>query len=82
MDKKVIIYTTPTCVYCKMTKDFLREHNVEFEERNVAEDEQARDEMVKKSHQIGVPVIDINGEIFVGFDKEGLSRALGLSTDN
>lgn len=78
-NKKVIIYTTPTCVYCKMTKEFFAKHNVEYEERNVAEDEKALAEMVIKSYQMGVPVVDIDGEIFVGFDQQGISRALGIS---
>ncbi len=76
--KKVIIYTTPTCVYCKMAKDFFAKHNVEYEEHNVAVDESALNEMVKKSHQMGVPVIDIGGEIFVGFDRPGISKALNI----
>lgn len=75
---KVIIYSTPTCVYCKMTREFLRQRNVAFEERNVAEDEKAREEMMEKSHQLGVPVIDVDGEIFVGFDRRGLSQALKI----
>ncbi len=75
---KVIMYTTPTCVYCKMAKEFFQKNNVVYEEHNVAEDEQARDEMVKKSQQLGVPVIDIDGQIFVGFDQAGLKKALEL----
>lgn len=76
---KVIVYTTPTCVYCKMAKDFFAKHNVPYEEHNVAEDKEALEEMVKKSHQMGVPVIDIGGEIFVGFDRNGLAKALNIS---
>ena len=76
---QVIIYTTPTCVYCKMAKEFFKKNNVAYEEYNVAEDDKAREEMVKKSRQLGVPVIDVNGEIFVGFDQKGLKRALGIS---
>lgn len=76
--KKVILYSTPTCVYCKLTKDFLRKNNVEYVEHNVADDIVARTDMIQKSHQMGVPVIDIEGEIFVGFDKEGMAQALGL----
>jgi len=72
------MYTTPTCVYCKMAKEFFQKNNVVYEEHNVAEDEQARDEMVKKSQQLGVPVIDIDGQIFVGFDQAGLKKALEL----
>ncbi len=77
-DKKVIIYSTPTCVYCKMAKDFFAKNGAQYQEHNVAEDEQARAEMVEKSRQLGVPVIDINGEIFVGFNREELARALGI----
>jgi glutaredoxin 3 len=73
------IYSTPTCVYCKMAKDYFQKHNIQYEEFNVAMDEAARDEMINKSHQMGVPVIDINGEIFVGFDQKGLARALNIS---
>ncbi len=74
----VKIYTTPTCVYCKMAKDFFNKNNIQYEEFNVASDLKAREEMVDKSHQLGVPVMDINGEIIVGFDKESISRALNI----
>lgn len=73
---KVKIYTTPTCVYCKMTKEFFAKHNVKYEEANVAVDAKAREEMVQKSGQLGVPVIDVNGEIVVGFDQQKLSELL------
>lgn len=76
--KKVIVYSTPTCVYCKLTKDFLKKNNVEYTEHNVADDGEARQEMIQKSHQMGVPVVDIEGEVFVGFDKEGIAKALGI----
>ena len=75
---KVIIYSTPSCVYCKMAKEFFAKNNIEYSEFNVAEDEKAYKEMLQKSHQMGVPVIDIDGQIFVGFDKKGLVRALGI----
>ena len=75
---KVIIYSTPTCVYCRMAKEFFKKNNVSYTEHNVAEDDVAREEMVQKSHQLGVPVIDINGEIHVGFNRPELERALGL----
>lgn len=78
--KKVIIYSTPTCIYCKMVKDFLGKNNIEYAEHDVASDMKAREEMVQKSHQLGVPVVDIEGEIFVGFDKAGISKALGVSS--
>lgn len=77
--KNVTIYTTPTCVYCKMAKEFFTEHTIQYEEKNVAEDAAARDLMVQKSGQLGVPVIDIDGEIIVGFDKPRLSELLNIS---
>ena len=58
---KVMIYSTPTCVYCKMAKEFFAKNNVAYEEHDVASDLKAREEMVSKSHQLGVPVIDIDG---------------------
>ena len=72
----VKIYTTPTCVYCKMAKDFFKKNGVEYEEHDVARDLKAREEMFQKSHQMGVPVIDVNGEIIVGFDREHLAKLL------
>ena len=74
----VKIYTTPTCVYCKMTKQFFKENNISYAEKNVAEDEEARNEMVEKSGQMGVPVIDVDGTIIVGFDQPRLKEALGI----
>ncbi len=76
--KKVIIYSTQTCVYCTLAKDFFNKHGVAYEEYDVTADLARRKEMVEKSHQLGVPVIDIENEIFVGFDKEGMSHALGI----
>jgi glutaredoxin len=61
-----------------MTKAFFKENNVQYEERDVSADHAAVDEMVKKSGQMGVPVVDIDGQILVGFDKEGLSRLLQI----
>ena len=76
----VIIYTTPTCVYCRAAKEFFKEHNVEYEEKDVAVDEQAREDMIRKSEQMGVPVIDVGGEIVIGFDKSRLSELLGIKS--
>ena len=75
---KVTIYTTPSCVYCRMAKDFFKKNNVEYAELNVVDDEKAREDMIKKSRQLGVPVIDVDGEIFVGFDQAGLKKALKI----
>lgn len=76
--KNVTIYTTPTCVYCKMTKEFFKENNINYEEKDVSADAQAREEMIKKSGQMGVPVIEIDGQIIVGFDKPKLSNLLEI----
>jgi len=79
MDKKnVTIYTTPTCSFCKMAKEFFQEKGVEYSEKYVSTDTAAQQEMIEKSGQMGVPVILINDEALVGFDKEKLSEALGL----
>lgn len=77
-DKKVKIYSTKTCVFCKAAKEFFKENNVAFEDVDVGSDHQAAVEMITKSGQMGVPVIDINGQIVVGFDKERLVQLLGL----
>ena len=78
MDKKVKIYSTPACPWCLRVKDFLRENNIVFEEADVASDQAAAQEMIQKSGQMGVPVVDIDGEIIVGFDKERIKSKLGL----
>ncbi len=74
----VKIYSTPTCVYCRMAKDFFKKYGVKYEEFNVAEDQKAREEMMNKSHQLGVPVIDIDNQIVVGFDRATLIKLLGI----
>jgi len=74
----VKIYSTPSCVYCKMAKDFFQKNGVQYEDYNVAADKKAREEMVNKSHQLGVPVIDVDGEIYVGFDRASLAQALHI----
>lgn len=76
--KKVQIYSTPTCPYCIRTKQFLKENNIEFTDIDVSKDRAKVDEMVKKSGQMGVPVLDIEGEIIVGFDKEKIKQTLGI----
>lgn len=78
MTKKVIVYTTATCPYCKKTKQFLEENNINFENIDVGRNQDAAREMVDKSGQMGVPVIDVDGDIIVGFDKPALKKALGV----
>ncbi|MBI4020186.1 MAG: glutaredoxin family protein [Candidatus Aenigmarchaeota archaeon] len=75
---KVTIYSTPSCVYCKMAKEFFAQNKVQFTEINVADDMKAQEEMIKKSGQYGVPVIDIDGHMIIGFDKGAIKKALGL----
>jgi len=75
---KTIVYSTDACPWCTVAKEFLDENHVEFEVKNVAEDESARDELMQKSGQLGVPVLDIDGQIIVGFDKDAISQALSL----
>jgi glutaredoxin 3 len=74
--QKIKVYSTPTCPYCHMVKQFLDEKGVEYEDINVAEDHEAAMEMVGKSGQMGVPQTEINGKIIVGFDREGIEREL------
>jgi glutaredoxin 3 len=78
MGKNVKVYSTPTCPWCIRVKQFLKENNVEFENIDVSSDEAAADEMMRKTGQLGVPVLDIEGEIIIGFDKEKIKSSLGL----
>lgn len=78
MDKKVTIYSTPTCHFCHMTKDFLTEKGIGFEDYDVAHDLEKRQEMIQKSGQMGVPVILVGDELIIGFDQERLQTALGI----
>jgi glutaredoxin 3 len=77
--KKVSIYTTPTCPYCKQVKAYFKEKSVEYEELDVAADSAKAQEMIDKSGQMGVPVVLIGDEVIVGFDKEKIDKELGLS---
>lgn len=78
MQKQVKVYSTPTCPWCIRTKDFLRENNVVFEDVDVSSNTEAAEEMVQKSGQMGVPVVVIDGEIIVGFDKARIKQSLGI----
>lgn len=78
MDKKVIVYSTPTCPFCIRTKQFLKDNNIDFEDVDVSSDQEKAEEMVRKSGQMGVPVVDIDGEIIIGFDRDKIIKALGL----
>ena len=73
---KIKVYTTPTCPWCHKVKDFLKEKKVEFEEVDVAADQEAAKKMVEKSGQMGVPQIEINGKMIVGFDQAAIEEEL------
>jgi glutaredoxin 3 len=78
MSKKVTVYSTPTCPYCVRVKQFLEDNNIPFENYDVSMDQDKAEEMIKKTGQMGVPVLDIEGEIIIGFDKEKIKETLGL----
>ena len=76
--KEITIYSTPTCVYCNMAKSFFKANGLSYTEHNVASDLEKRKEMIDKTGQMGVPVIDVGGEIVVGFDEPKLRSTLGI----
>lgn len=73
---KIKVYSTPQCPWCRKVKEYLKDKGVEFENINVAENHEKAQEMVEKSGQMGVPVIDINGKIVLGFDKDNIDMLL------
>ena len=75
---KVKVYSTQVCPFCDMAKEFLKKHKIKFQEMDVNKDKKAAAEMMQKSGQNGVPVIDVDGEIVVGFDEEKLKKALKI----
>jgi glutaredoxin-like YruB-family protein len=79
MDKTVTIYSTPTCHFCQMSKEFLKEKGITYTEYDVAHDLEKRQEMIQKSGQMGVPVIFVGDEMIIGFDKERLASTLGVA---
>jgi len=79
MDKQVTVYSTPQCHFCHQLKEFLTEKNIEFKEVDVAADQQAREEMVKLTGQMGVPVTIIGDEAVIGFNQPKISELLGIA---
>jgi glutaredoxin 3 len=75
---EVKVYSTTACPWCYRVKDWLKEHSVKYEDIDVGADPAKAQEMIEKSGQMGVPVIDVNGTIIVGFDEEKLKSALGI----
>ena len=74
----VKIYSTPTCAFCHSEKEFLKEHGIEFQDLDVFSDTKAREEMIQKTGQLGVPVTEIDGKIVIGFDRGKISQLLGI----
>lgn len=74
--KRVTVYSTPTCPYCHQVKEYLTQKGIEFSDFNVASDLEARNHMVQKSGQLGVPVIEVDGQIVVGFNRGKLDELL------
>lgn len=74
----VKVYSTPSCPYCVTLKEFLKENDIEFEDIDVSKDQKVLEEMVKKSGQMGVPVVDIDGAIVVGFDRGKIVELLNI----
>ena len=75
----IILYTTPTCVYCGMVKEFFKDNKIKFKEIDVTKDDKAAQDMVKKSGGFSDPVIDVDGQIVVGFDKQKLKKLLKVN---
>ena len=75
-DKKVVIYSTPTCPYCKRAKDYFTQKGIAYTDYNVAEDREKTKEMIQKSKQMGVPVIIVDDEVLVGFNQAKLDSLL------
>jgi glutaredoxin 3 len=80
--KNVVIYSTPTCTYCKAVKEFFSEKGIVYTEHNVAEDAEKRQEMIEKSGQMGVPVIMIDDKMVIGFDHDQLEELLGSGNND
>ena len=78
MAHTVSIYSTPSCAYCHMAKEYFKKNNIAYTEYDVASNLQKRQEMLDKSHQFGVPVVEIDGKIVIGFDKPKITQLLGL----
>ena len=76
MAKKVTIYTTPTCPYCKMAKEFFKERKIKYKEIDISTNDKTAKEMIEESGQMGVPVIKIDSEIVLGFDRARLQKLL------
>ena len=75
---QVKVFSTPICPYCFTLKEFLKEHNIEFEDIDVSQNQEAAREMVEKTGQMGVPVLEVDGEFVVGFNRERITKLLNI----
>lgn len=78
MAKTVTVYSTPTCPFCIRAKQFLKDNNIQFQDIDVSTDQAKAQEMIARSGQMGVPVLDIDGTVVVGFDKDKIKEALKI----
>ncbi len=76
--KKVKVYSTPTCTYCVVLKKYLEGKDINYEEIDVSENEEEQKKMIEKTGQMGVPVVEIDDEVIIGFDKEKIEKALNI----
>ena len=75
---RVIVFSTPTCSFCNMAKRYFREKGIKFKDVDVSRDQTAARDMLRRSRQSGVPVIDIGGKLIVGFDRPKINKLLGI----
>lgn len=75
---RISVFSTPSCPYCDTLKEFLKENNIKFEDIDVSQDEKLKEEIIRKSGQIGVPVVEINGEMIAGFDRKKICQLLNI----
>ncbi len=78
LNKKIKVYSTPDCAYCWTLKELLKKYDIEFEEVDIFSNQEAKEEMIKRSGQKEVPVLEVGGQIIVGFDKKKILEALGI----
>ena len=76
---RVIVFSTPSCSFCNMAKKYFREKGIKFKDVDVSRDQTAARDMVRRSGQSGVPVIDIGGKVIVGFDRPKINKLLGIN---
>ena len=79
--KRVIVFSTPTCSYCNMAKQYFRQHKIKFRDVDVSRDPAAARDLMRRTGQMGVPVIDIGGKLIIGFDKPKINQLLNIKSN-